>query len=71
MDLRLAGLYVGPDQVMPVASILATVMGFLLIFWGKLLGFFRKILGLGPRHQENKSEPAPGATKPGETPNNK
>ena len=48
MDLKLAALYVGPDQMMPVATILATVMGFLLIFWNKLLGIIRKVFGLAP-----------------------
>jgi hypothetical protein len=39
-------VYVGPDQVMPLASILATLMGFLLIFWNKLLMLLRKIAAL-------------------------
>jgi hypothetical protein len=31
--------------MMPVASILATVMGFFMIFWNKLAGIFRRIFG--------------------------
>jgi hypothetical protein len=46
VKLFLLTFYVGPDQMMPVASILATVMGFIMIFWNKLLGIVRKIFGL-------------------------
>ena len=45
MRLLLVAFYVGPDQMMPVASILATVMGFVMIFWNRVLGVFRKIFG--------------------------
>ncbi len=45
MNHLLYAFYVGPDQMMPVASILATVMGFVMIFWNKVLGVFRKIFG--------------------------
>ncbi|HEV8385486.1 MAG TPA: hypothetical protein VGQ11_11505 [Candidatus Acidoferrales bacterium] len=45
MNLLLMAFYVGPDQMMPVASILATVMGFVMIFWSKVLGVFRRIFG--------------------------
>jgi hypothetical protein len=45
VKLLLVAMYVGPDQMMPVASILATVMGFVMIFWNKVLGIFRKIFG--------------------------
>lgn len=45
MNHLLVAMYVGPDQMMPVASILATLMGFVLIFWNKVLGVFRKLFG--------------------------
>jgi hypothetical protein len=45
VKLLLLAFYVGPDQLMPVTSILATVLGFVLIFWNKFLGVVRKILG--------------------------
>jgi hypothetical protein len=45
VNLLLMAFYVGPDQMMPVASILATVMGFVMIFWSKVLGVFRRIFG--------------------------
>lgn len=56
MSALLIALYVGPDQVMPVMSILATIMGFLLVFWNKVLGIFRRILGMKPR-----SAPSPSS----------
>ncbi len=43
--MELLALYVGPDQVMPVASVLATVLGVLLIFWQKFLALLHKIGG--------------------------
>jgi hypothetical protein len=45
VNLMLVAFYVGPDQMMPVASILATVMGFIMIFWNKFVGIVRKIFG--------------------------
>lgn len=58
MDLKLLSLYVGPDQVMPVMSILASVVGALLIFWHKLVSIARKLLRLAPA-------PATGENKEG------
>lgn len=53
-------LYMGPDQLMPLASGVATVIGFLLIFGRYILGFVRRVLGL------SKKEVAPlsAATEP-------
>ncbi|HKO03189.1 MAG TPA: hypothetical protein VJW51_00495 [Candidatus Acidoferrales bacterium] len=42
-------LYTAPDQVMPVASCLAALIGIVLIFWNKLAGFFLGILGRSAR----------------------
>ncbi len=55
-------LYVGPDQVMPLASILATIMGFLLVFWNKLVGLVGKIFGLPPRKSQEKDAPPPDSS---------
>ena len=35
-------LYLGPDSIMPLASILAAILGFVLIFWRRLLKPFKK-----------------------------
>ncbi len=41
-------LYLGPNNVMPLASILAAIVGFILIFWRLILkairNFFHTIL---------------------------
>ena len=42
----MAFLYGGPDQLMPLASGLAAIGAFLLIFWNKVLIAFGKILNL-------------------------
>lgn len=36
-------LYLGPETIMPLASILAAVLGFLLIFWRWIANFIKKI----------------------------
>ena len=51
--------YVGPDQMMPVASILATIMGFLLIFWHKLLAMLRRIARLFRRSEGDAPSSSP------------
>ena len=40
-------LYLSPDTIMPLASILAAVLGFLLIFWRVVVNFFKKMTGRG------------------------
>lgn len=35
--------YLGPESIMPLASILAAVVGFLLIFWRYIARFLKKI----------------------------
>ena len=39
-------LYLGPETIMPLASILAAVVGFILIFWRLLLRPIKKIYRL-------------------------
>lgn len=40
-------LYLGPDNLIPLASILAAVIGFILLFWHRLVGLVRKLFGRG------------------------
>lgn len=42
-------LYVGPDQILPLTSILGAIGGALLIFWRHIVGFFRRIGSLFKR----------------------
>lgn len=39
-------LYVGPDQLLPLASIFGAIGGAIMIFWRQVVGFARKIAGL-------------------------
>jgi hypothetical protein len=45
MRLLLA-FYAGPDQVMTVTSGIASIVGFLLIFWNKVVAGFCRLFGL-------------------------
>ena len=35
-------MYIGPETIMPLASVLAAIAGVLLMFWRKVTGFFRQ-----------------------------
>ena len=61
---ELIALYVGPDQVMPLASILATIAGFLLIFWNKLLDLLRRVGLLKPPAHTPEDAPAQKQSPP-------
>lgn len=50
-------LYLGPETIMPLASALGAVIGFLLIFWRFLMRPFKKLF---KPSASNYSEPAPG-----------
>ena len=56
-------LYVGPDQVVPAMSVLATILGFIMIFWNKVLSIFRKVLGMS-KPAENATPPTEGSEPP-------
>lgn len=36
-------MYIGPDALMPLASALAAVAGFVLMFWRRLVGMVRLV----------------------------
>jgi hypothetical protein len=36
-------VYIGPDALMPVASFFAAVVGFVLMFWRRLVGAVRML----------------------------
>ena len=40
-------LYLGPETIMPLASVLAAILGFILLFWRSIAGFFKKIFRKG------------------------
>jgi hypothetical protein len=41
-DLPAVLLYVGPDQILPLTSVLGGVVGVVLMFWQRLTGIVRK-----------------------------
>ena len=38
-------VYIGPDALMPLASALAAIVGFLLMFWRRVAGAMRMLFG--------------------------
>jgi hypothetical protein len=44
--------YLGPETIMPLASILATILGFLLIFWRVIIRFIKRMLRIAPEESE-------------------
>ncbi len=38
----MVNLYLGPNTVMPLASIVAAIVGVILIFWRFIFGFIRR-----------------------------
>jgi hypothetical protein len=36
-------LYIGPDQIMPLTSILGAAVGVILMFWNRVVGVFRRV----------------------------
>lgn len=39
-------LYIGPDQIMPLASVLSAIAGVALMFWRRIVGFVGMCLGV-------------------------
>jgi len=39
-------LYVGPDQLLPLASILGAIGGAIMIFWRQVVGVAKRIAGI-------------------------
>lgn len=58
MKFALLAMYGGPDQIMGVASGVATVVGVLLMMWNKVLVTVGKVMNFfHPRPHEEASEP--------------
>lgn len=49
LPLALAALYVGPDQLLPLTSILGAIGGVLMIFWRQVVGVAKKVAGVFSR----------------------
>lgn len=50
-------LYVGPDQIMPLTSILGVLVGIALMFWNRLVGFVQKCRALLTRTSDTPNHP--------------
>ena len=49
MHFDLLAFYGGPDQVMTITSGIASIVGFLLIFWHKFVNAFFRLIGRAPK----------------------
>ena len=54
-------LYAGPDQILPLVSIIGTIIGFLLIWWRRLVMLMRKAARAISRRPEPAATPEPAA----------
>jgi hypothetical protein len=54
-------LYVGPDQIMPLTSVLGAILGLALLFWNRLMGLVRKCLTMFSRRSDQPSTASPPA----------
>jgi hypothetical protein len=55
--------YMDPGSLMPVGSAIAAVIGIFLMFWHRILGVVRRVLGRGPAAADstlNSSTPEAG-----------
>jgi hypothetical protein len=48
-----AALYIGPDQILPLTSVLGAITGLALMFWNRLLGVVRRSLDLFKRRSDS------------------
>lgn len=55
MHFDLLAFYGGPDQVMTITSGIASLVGFLLIFWHKLVNAFFRVIGRAPKPTDAES----------------
>ncbi len=39
-------IYLGPETIVPIASVLAAVGGFILMLWHRIVGFVKSALSL-------------------------
>ena len=50
-------LYVGPDQIMPLTSVLGAIVGIALMFWNRLVGLAHRCRALLTRRAASPQEP--------------
>jgi hypothetical protein len=57
-------LYLGPDSLLPLGSIIAAVVGFALLFWNRIVGAARKATGRGKDADPDAAASDPASTQP-------
>jgi hypothetical protein len=58
--------YIGPETMLPLASVLAAVMGFILMFWRYIFRLIRRMIGVIFRRKQKNIDterPLPGDPK--------
>lgn len=48
-------MYVGPDTLLPLTSVLGAIGGVIMIFWRQVTGAFRKVLSLFKREKSSEA----------------
>ncbi len=51
-------LYVGPDQIMPLTSILGALVGIALMFWNRLVGLAHRCRAILTRRPQSTQKPS-------------
>lgn len=51
-------LYIGPDQIMPLTSILGAIVGVALMFWNRIVGLAHKLFTMIGRRDDTSSKPS-------------
>jgi hypothetical protein len=51
--------YIGPDQLLPLTSLLGAITGIILIFWNYVAGLIRRFKALLPGRAASKADPTP------------
>jgi hypothetical protein len=52
LSLHIVALYVGPDQLLPLTSILGAIGGAVMIFWRQLKAIVQRFVGLFRRRSD-------------------
>ena len=58
-------LYVGPDQIMPITSVLSAIVGVLLMFWVRIVGFVARTWTAMTRRSRPPHDGDPSPSRPG------
>ncbi len=51
-------LYIGPDQIMPLTSVLGAIVGIALMFWNRIVGLAHRFLTMIGRRNDTPSKPS-------------